>query len=757
MAENVFIEGFGRDIPDFATEETLKVVTQALAKANVLNENSTKFLAEVARGEKRGQLSMNKLLAEMKTLSKTTATGNEKAKDQAEKENEQDKKQTSVLEKLLMTSKAASSQAMRNFKSELKNDEEMRKLLRDGMDRDSAGIMASLKGVSGVVGKVADAAVKIGAAVVGANNYFLQQGQDRFNFAQELRQSGLAAGLDSSAASLTGFADTVRQNNFTLGEAAAFTQRFSQAVGVVGVDSALGFANSMAYAGEGNSNMMRRFGMEFGEVANISGEYLDSVRGLGMLDRMSQAELRTGMEDFMSTVVATSNIMKINMEDAAQMIKNTLGRDDITALLGTLDPQRSDQIRDVVGLAGGMQSGFGEAIAQRLAAGSQQEFMQTEAFRRIQSSPIAMELLPVIERLAIASEQGGTEGFQREFANLDSDIARLRDVAVSQRVLITSASDQFGTEVLSSLLRLNQTAGDADKGFARLSDDDIAALGATEVSRQFTVALEGVNTQLVKNGDFAQNIQKLNEANIGMIATLEAEGTRVVAQYSDDIVGLATTLQAEATEALDSVITGIGSGADYLGLFGEEANTAAQEVRKFHENITRTFGNTASGIGTESIEKIVSALPQYIDPVLADQNAENNSPLPLAYRGYAGEAANYRNQRREEDIRHALELHGSSIVESLRQQGVTNENSEVFAMSEFNPNRRDFSINETNNFEEIRAQAEAGRITVDELNARIRELIDSTAQAAQGMNIDKVNEQGILIRELQNLVKELQQ
>ena len=41
----------------------------------------------------------------------------------------------------------------------------------------------------------------------------------------------------------------VRQNNFTLGEAPDFTQRFSKSVGVLGVNG-IDFVNKLAYAGE---------------------------------------------------------------------------------------------------------------------------------------------------------------------------------------------------------------------------------------------------------------------------------------------------------------------------------------------------------------------------------------------------------------------------------------------------------------------------------------------------------------------------
>jgi hypothetical protein len=334
--------------------------------------------------------------------------------------------------------------------------------------------------------------------------------------------------------------------------------------------------------------------MEFGEVANVSGEYLESVRALGMLDKMSNNELRLGMDNFMSTVVATSNIMKINMEDAAQMIKDTLKRDDITSLLATMDPDRAAQVQDVVGLAGGMQTELGEALAQRLAAGSQQEFMMSDAYRQLQSSPIAMELLPVIERLASASEQGGTEGFQNAFANLSGDIERIRGIASDNRVLFTSGSDDTGMKVLAQLMRQSQTAEDANAGFVKLGEDDQAVIGAVEVQRQFTVAMEGVNNELIKSGNFGENVAKLNRANLALIETLEAEATGVANQVSGIIFDTTFAAQAGVTSIINRFVGSVADIARGVGLLDSEAGKAADAVRAMRQSINATFGGAAA-------------------------------------------------------------------------------------------------------------------------------------------------------------------
>jgi hypothetical protein len=259
-----------------------------------------------------------------------------------------------------------------------------------------------------------------------------------------------------------------------------------------------------------------------------------------------------------------------------------------------MDPDRAAQVQDVVGLAGGMQSELGEALAQRLAAGSQQEFMMSDAYRQLQSSPIAMELLPVIERLAAASEQGGTEGFQNAFANLGSDIERIRGIASDNRVLFTSGSDDTGMKVLAQLMRQSQTAEDANAGFVKLGEDDQAVIGAVEVQRQFTVAMEGVNNELIKSGNFGENVAKLNRANLALIETLEAEATGVANQVSGIIFDTTFAAQAGVTSLINRFVGSVADIARGVGLLDSEAGKAADAVRAMRQSINATFGGTAA-------------------------------------------------------------------------------------------------------------------------------------------------------------------
>ena len=72
------------------------------------------------------------------------------------------------------------------------------------------------------------AAAKLTVAAEGFNAFLGQGFEDRFNLANEIRQSGLMAGLDMASSGVQGFAETVRNSNFTLGQAAEFVKTFSR-------------------------------------------------------------------------------------------------------------------------------------------------------------------------------------------------------------------------------------------------------------------------------------------------------------------------------------------------------------------------------------------------------------------------------------------------------------------------------------------------------------------------------------------------
>ena len=136
MAEDVIIRGFGedRDFPDFATEKTIKTMEAALKQANTFNSESTKYLAQIALGEKRGQMAMNKLLASMEKVATGVNKNSKQDADAADSAEEMGKKQLGAFTKLLTLGKDTLKLRKEQFAKELKNDDEIKRLMKQGMN-----------------------------------------------------------------------------------------------------------------------------------------------------------------------------------------------------------------------------------------------------------------------------------------------------------------------------------------------------------------------------------------------------------------------------------------------------------------------------------------------------------------------------------------------------------------------------------------------------------------------------------------------
>ena len=142
------------------------------------------------------------------------------------------------------------------------------------------------------------------------NDALNTQFSERVTFTNQMRQSGLLAGMEMAAAGMLNMSAVVSETTFTLGEASEFVKLFSQTVGVKGVRETLNFINKLADA-DSPDGWMQRLGMDFGQIADLSGEYLDTLRMSGQLRDRTDDQLAAGMEDFMDNVMMTSNVLKI--------------------------------------------------------------------------------------------------------------------------------------------------------------------------------------------------------------------------------------------------------------------------------------------------------------------------------------------------------------------------------------------------------------------------------------------------------------
>lgn len=602
MAEgNVYIEGIDPSIPGWATENTMASIRQILASMSANTDETNKALDKIYTGESGDAEKAFKVLHD--TLGEVRQQGAKADKAAADEKSDRTRiaannnKIAGYFEKLIRQSEISNEIAKND--AERQRDAFIKRTTANnsnvteemaGQQFDSEQVKKKFEDVSKAVGK---AAVGILASTKMINSFMGQQSEDRFNMAQEIRQSGLMAGFDSVTASLSEMSSMITENNFTLGEAAEFTKRFSRSVGIVGVESSLKFANSLTKSQDsGGLDLMGRFGLEFGEVTSLAGEYLDSLRNMGVLDRMSQQQLRDGMDDFMSGVSSTANVLKINLEDAAKMISQTLQRDDVTSRLVTMDPDRAANIRETIGSAGMMEGVLGQAVIERMASGSQGAFVREQTFQQLSGTGLGKELLPIVERLALAGEQG-PEAFQTAIADLSPDIQGIIASASQEGNRAVLQTDQFLQSMVADLSRLRATVEDADKGPVEPSQEDKAVLQGIENRRQAIIGLEDVFNKQVEG--FTDILGKMNTANAASIEEFRRLGTEL-SPFATAITTISGEIDVASTKLVTS-ITGVGTdlvawGANLLGIRDENADAELEADAKTTKD---TISNLQTG------------------------------------------------------------------------------------------------------------------------------------------------------------------
>ena len=599
MADNVFIDGLGAGVPAWSTETTqeklLQKMTEGVSKDTAAGKQMILLLGKISRGEKATKDQLAKAVQALGDIKSSTddsavaAKGNKKSNDQ----------QLGLFTRLLsgMDKQTAILKKQENWAS--KSAAYMK---QEGMSQGAADMQASFDGVGDTFGKLMAEAnenglkvlASITAVVEGFATSFESGVEDRFNLAQEMRQSGMFAGMDTASASMMNLAKTVTSANFTFGEAQAFTQKFSQAIGVRGVKASMEFADSIASSGDEGSNFMNKFGMEFREVTDIAGTYMETVRTLGHLDKLSNSELRTGMDSFMTTVVSTSNIMKINLQDAAEMIKDTLKQDKFVSMLSTLDKTTADTVKNMVGQFGGQDSPFAQALATRLAAGSQGAFAQTSEFSSINSDAITQQFLPMIERIA-GAVQGGPDAMNAELASLGPALREMIASGKSMSSLVLSGTGNAQAS-LAAAIQIEQMIAKADAGYVGTSADDQVVNQMAEVLRQRTKESENFQNMALNQIDIAKEIGELNESRVRFIGAL-ADFTANYTPLLADAMTAATNVKVGANNLISRVLEG-GAAVDNFG--------------KSEEEISALRGNTT---GLENLTKAIQqSMGTYVDP-----------------------------------------------------------------------------------------------------------------------------------------------
>ena len=538
MAEDVFISGLGPGVPQWSNEATQLQVLNALnAGFNSNVQVNRQIIATLSNIYRDGSASSSKLSDVLKNSKETESA----IKSGNTSNSFANKKQTGILATLVNLF----SESNRTAKQQLDITKRIETYEKQGLATAEATLRANLEaaipqssgsgnlsmgdkfaqsnsknlkpGDKGFTENVDDLTAALIAGIYGAITVTTAEtiggATDRYNMAQEMRQSGVLAGMDAAGAGLIGLSKTISRSNFTFGEAAEFTRQFSQAVGVRGVEASMQFANTLAKSGEGNSDMMQRFGMEFSEVADIAGTYMESVRSIGQLDKLSDNQMRLGMDNFMDTVVSTSNVMKINLQDAANMIADTLKQDRFASQLALMEPEMRKNVEAMVGSFGGQGNPFAEGLATAMAAGSTQDFLQTDVAQQLQGDVIGQQLLPLITQMADTARTQGPDAANALYATMGPQFEAILAFIGDNKALV-NMNEGMAQTIAASLATSIQTIGDANKGRVPLADEDREVNRLFEVQRFDKLTSEANTTLVLQSTNLSNSLKSLVDSSL---------------------------------------------------------------------------------------------------------------------------------------------------------------------------------------------------------------------------------------------------
>jgi hypothetical protein len=566
--QDVIIVGVEGGVTAWSTESTQKSIADGIKQTTAQNAAIIALLRLVAKGEAASKDQLNAIKVEIGKQSKATTVTNRTNKDNAQRQSQAEGKNSSVWNAFLNLQKINTGQLKTNDRNAAARQSKIEQLMKLGSTKDSATKSVDKDETMEKYKKIGAKAIITAGGIKAAIDTIkaaVQQGfTERFDMAGDMRQSGLMAGVDKAEQGFVSISRMITETGFTFGEAAEFTKRFSKAVGVTGVKSALDFATSVADVGN-QEGMMQRFSMEFGQVVNMSGQYLESLRLSGQLQTRDKQELKTGMESFMSNVQMTSNVLKISMEEAAELMQKSVSPDQ-AGLLATL-PKEMRMAAENALKAMNVQGGpMGEALAARLAAGSEQAFLQTDEYQNLAGTGVGQELLSFINQIAPTVTAGGSEEeLQNALATEMPKFAeRIQGFASQDGVRVQLLGNKQLAGLVGQILESAQTYGDADAGIYRGGREDTARMLATEQTRKATNLAEKSLTELMPS--FVDSLIKLTKTNQEFA---EAASASIIHQKGK--IGTAVDASVFLEDVSTSIVTGL-----IEAVFGPGTNTETE-------------------------------------------------------------------------------------------------------------------------------------------------------------------------------------
>ena len=623
--QNVYITGHG--LREWSTEATQKIIEGSLKQIMADNNALLRYTAAMASGDKNANKILSQAVTSIRENTKNDVKGDKKEQVQGNRIVNSQQKIASTSLASLSAVTGLGSTILDVERREKKRDDTYNSLISQNFSEDAANKGADRKMQMDLYKSLTLKMTAFGLGVKSLADMFAgaaEQGfAERFAMVAEMRQAGLLSGMEGAEAGFIQMSKTISDTNFTFGEATEFTKQFSKAVGVTGVKSALTFANTVARDGADGMGYMKKYALQFGQVSTIAGEYLDTLRISGQLRGMDDGKMRSGMSDFMSNVEMTSNVLKISMEDAADLMKKAFGPADV-ALLATLPAEQRDAIKEGFLAMGAQGNPMAETLAKRLAAGSRGAFLQTAEYQEMAGTAPGREVLNFVEQMAGQLENGDTESFQSALAQGFPELAdRLVQMSAQGGVRVQLLSDPQLASMVGQIIEAAQTYGNAAKG-TQMGTQQPGEQANIKQQIQIREALNLSETAMNLHMEaFIENVNEVSEAN----RKLANEMARVLGSYTG-----AVGIIADASTWIDILgKTIITTGADWL-----TKNQNLNEVVEGRIN-DQNAGGTPIEFDPSKIDKTIDNNLAYMETRFSKMQGMNSDDAKLEAKILSGE------------------------------------------------------------------------------------------------------------------------
>jgi len=302
----------------------------------------------------------------------------------------------------------------------------------------------------------------------------------------------------------------------------------------------------------------------------------------------------------------TSNVLKISMEDAADLMKKALGPDSV-ALLATLPEEQRKAIDAGFKSVNAQGNPMAETLAKRLAAGSSDAFLHTAEWEEMAATAPGREVLRFVEQMATELETNGTDAFQTAMAQGFPELAeRLKEMGKQDGVRIQMLNNPQMLSMMGQIMTASQTYKDADKGIEMGTQQD-AEQAQVQSMMQVREALRLSETAMNEHMErYVANLTKLTQSQ-----RAHAESVGLVLASWTGPVGLATDVSTFIERMkLEGISWIFDNAADIVGTDSSRFNAAVKSMKGGEIDLTASNNVVdATYLDLESLVKNILDLP----------------------------------------------------------------------------------------------------------------------------------------------------